>query len=78
MIKKTLFLFFFYSGVVFICIFFLPSLILPQKIVIYGGKILGFWAKFCIETFLSTKLDDVELNLPKEVLEARDYQYNLI
>jgi 1-acyl-sn-glycerol-3-phosphate acyltransferase len=57
MIKKTLFLFFFYSGVVFICIFFLPSLILPQKIVIYGGKILGFWAKFCIETFLSTKLD---------------------
>ena len=24
------------------------------------------------------KLDDVELNLPKEVLEARDYQYNLI
>ncbi len=57
MIKKTLFLFFFYSGVIFVCIFFLPSLILPQKIVIYGGKILGFWAKFCIETFLSTKLD---------------------
>ena len=24
------------------------------------------------------KLDDVELNLPKEVIEARDYQYNLI
>ena len=24
------------------------------------------------------KLEDVELNLPKEVLEARDYQYNLI
>ena len=57
MIKKTLFLFFFYFGVIFICIFFLPSLILPQKIVIYGGKILGFWAKFCLETFLSTKLD---------------------
>ena len=57
MIKKTLFLFFFYFGVIFICIFFLPSLILPQKIVIYGGKILGFWAKFCIKTFLSTKLD---------------------
>ena len=57
MIKKTLFLFFFYFGGIFICIFFLPSLILPQKIVIYGGKILGFWAKFCLETFLSTKLD---------------------
>ena len=24
------------------------------------------------------RLDDVELNLPKEVIEARDYQYNLI
>ncbi len=24
------------------------------------------------------KLDDVELNLPKEVIQARDYQYNLI
>ena len=24
------------------------------------------------------KLNDVDLNLPKEVIEARDYQYNLI
>ena len=24
------------------------------------------------------KLDDVELNLPREVIQARDYQYNLI
>ena len=24
------------------------------------------------------KIEDVELNLPKEVIEARDYQYNLI
>ena len=24
------------------------------------------------------KIGDVELNLPKEVIEARDYQYNLI
>ena len=24
------------------------------------------------------KLEDVELNLPNEVIEARDYQYNLI
>ena len=57
MIKKTLFLFFFYFGVIFVCIFFLPSLILPQKVVIYGGKILGFWAKFCLEIFLSVKLN---------------------
>ena len=26
----------------------------------------------------TNKIEDVELNLPKEVVEARDYQYNLI
>ena len=56
MIKRSLFLFFFYFGVIFICLFFLPALILPQKITVYGGKILGFWSKFCLETFLSTKI----------------------
>ena len=56
MIKRTLFLFFFYFGVIFVCIFFLPALVLPQKITLYGGKILGFWSKFCLEIFLSTKI----------------------
>jgi 1-acyl-sn-glycerol-3-phosphate acyltransferase len=56
MIKRTLFLFFFYFGVIFVCISFLPALVLPQKITLYGGKILGFWSKFCLETFLSTKV----------------------
>ena len=56
MIKRTLFLFFFYFGVIFVCIFFLPALFLPQKITIYGGKILGIWSKFCLEIFLSTKI----------------------
>ena len=56
MIKRTLFLFFIYSGVIFVCIFFLPALILPQKITLYGGRILGFWSKFCLELFLSTKI----------------------
>ena len=35
-----------------VCVFFLPALILPQKITLYGGKILGFWSKFCLEIFL--------------------------
>ena len=56
MIKRTLFLFFFYFGVILVCIFFLPALIFPQKITLYGGKILGFWSKFCLEIFLSTKI----------------------
>ncbi len=56
MIKRTLFLFFFYFGVIFVCISFLPALVLPKKITLYGGKILGFWSKFCLEIFLSTKI----------------------
>ena len=56
MIKRLLFLIFFYFGVIFVCLFFLPALILPQKITLYGGKILGFWSKFCLEIFLSTKV----------------------
>ncbi len=56
MIKRLLFLFFFYFGVIFVCLFFLPALILPQKIILYGGKILGYWSKFCLEIFLSTKI----------------------
>ena len=56
MINRILFLFFFYFGTFLVCIFFIPALILPQKITLYGGKILGFWSKFCLETFLSTKV----------------------
>ena len=56
MIKRILFLFFFYFGTFLVCVFFIPALILPQKIMLYGGKILGFWSKFCIEIFLSTRV----------------------
>ena len=56
MINRILFLFFFYFGTFLVCIFFIPALILPQKITLYGGKILGFWSKFCLEVFLSTKV----------------------
>ena len=56
MIKRILFLFFFYFGTFLVCLLFLPALILPQKITLFGGKILGYWAKFCLEKFLSTKL----------------------
>ena len=56
MINRILFLFFFYFGTVLVCILFLPALIFPQKITLYGGKILGFWSKLCLEIFLSTKV----------------------
>ena len=56
MIKRILFLFFFYFGSLLVCLIFLPALVLPQKITLFGGKILGYWSKFCLEKFLSTKL----------------------
>ena len=35
---------------------FLPSLFLPQKIVLFGGKIMGQWSAICLKVFLSTKI----------------------
>ena len=56
MIRKFLFLFFFFFGITFISIIFLPSLLLPSKIVLFGGKIMGYWSSFCLNIFLSTKI----------------------
>ena len=39
-----------------ISIIFLPSLVLPQKIVLFGGKLMGYWSAICLKLFLSTKI----------------------
>ena len=57
MIRNTLFLFFFFSGIIIISILFIPSLILPQKIVLFGGKLFGYWSIFCLKFFLNTKIE---------------------
>ena len=57
MIRNTLFLFFFFSGITIISILFIPSLILPQKIVLFGGKLFGYWSIFCLKLFLNTKIE---------------------
>ena len=56
MIRSLIFKFFFYLGIVTICIVFLPSMLLPQKVVLFGGKIMGHWSKICLNVFLSTKI----------------------
>ncbi len=56
MIKKILFLFFFFFGIIFISILFLPALLMPPKIVLFGGKLMGFWSEICLKIFLSTKI----------------------
>ena len=56
MIRNYLFSIFFFTGIILICIIFLPSLLLPQSIVLLGGKIMGFWAEICLKIFMSTKI----------------------
>ena len=54
--SKKIFSIIFYSGVILVCILFLPSLIMPKNITIFGGKILGHWSKFCLKFFLSAEI----------------------
>ncbi len=65
-IKEKIFKFFFYCGTIFVSIIFLPALILPQKITLIGGKILGYWIQFCLYLFLSVKIEiRGKENIPK-------------
>ncbi len=43
-------------GIIFISLIFIPSFILPQRFVIFGGKLMGLWTGFCLKFFLSTKI----------------------
>ena len=56
MIRTFLFSFFFFLGIILISIIFIPAFFLPQKITLYGGKIMGYWTSFCMHFFLSTKI----------------------
>ena len=56
MTRNILFSVFFFSGIILISIIFIPSFLLPQKIVLLGGKIMGYWSSFCLKIFLSTKI----------------------
>ena len=57
MLRNSLFSFFFFFGIIIISLLFLPTLLLPNKIVLFGGKIMGYWAGCCIKLFLSTKIN---------------------
>jgi len=56
MIRNFLFSTFFFTGIIFISLIFLPVIFLPKKIVLFGGKIMGYWTSFCLQIFLSTKI----------------------
>jgi len=56
MIKNSIFSIFFFTGIIIISLIFLPSFFLPQKVVLFGGKLMGYWAGFCLKFFLNTKI----------------------
>ena len=56
MIRNFLFSLFFFTGITFISLIFLPAIFLPKKIVLFGGKIMGYWTSLCLQIFLSTKI----------------------
>ena len=56
MLRNYLFTFFFFTGIVIISVVFLPSLLMPSKIVLFGGKLMGKWSKACLEIFMSSKV----------------------
>ena len=56
MLRSIFFKIFFFSGIIVICLIFLPALILPQKVTLFGGKIMGYWSLICLRIFLSVKI----------------------
>ena len=56
MIRNFIFSIFFFTGIIIVSLIFLPSFFLPQKVVLYGGKLMGYWTSFCLKFFLSTKI----------------------
>ena len=56
MIRNFLFSLFFFNGIFIISIIFIPSFFLPQKITLFGGKMMGYWSAFCLKIFLSTEI----------------------
>ena len=56
MIRNSLFSIFFFTGIIIISIIFLPALLLPRNITLLGGKLMGYWAGFCLKVFLSVKI----------------------
>jgi 1-acyl-sn-glycerol-3-phosphate acyltransferase len=56
MIRNFLFSLLFFTGIIFISIVFLPSFFLPKQVVLLGGKLMGYWASFCLRFVLSVKI----------------------
>ena len=56
MIRQYIFTIFFFIGIIIISLIFIPSFVFPRNIVVFGGKLMGYWTSFCLKVFLSTKI----------------------
>ena len=56
MIRNFIFSIFFFTGIIIISLIFLPAFFLPQKVVLFGGKLMGYWTSFCLYFFLGTRI----------------------
>ena len=56
MIRNIVFSVFFFLGIIVISLIFLPTFFLPKKIMLFGGKLMGYWSGFCLKKVLSTKI----------------------
>ena len=56
MIRNFIFSIFFFIGIIIISLIFLPAFFLPQKVVLFGGKLMGYWTSLCLKFILSTKI----------------------
>ena len=56
MIRNLIFSIIFFTGIIIISIIFLPSLFLPRQVVLFGGKLMGYWAGVCLKLTLSVKI----------------------
>ena len=56
MIRNFLFSLLFFTGIIFISIIFLPSFFLPKLVVLFGGKLMGYWTGFCLRFVMSVKI----------------------
>ena len=67
MFRSFLFRLVFYFGLASLCIIFIPSLLLPKKVVAFGGKLSGHWAALCLRIILST---NIELRGSENILKS--------
>ena len=57
MLRNILFSIIFFFGIILISIIFLPTLLLPQSCVLFGGRLMGYWTGFCLKIILSVEIE---------------------